>query len=163
MLIKSSSFCYFYLIIWNINNGDSCSLISLESCSLLKLSGSCGRFHLQVLTLSNQIQILTVDFFSSAKKQPIKTFSDIKGLIQQGKKREVKLMIRETPWPVNSTIRAQLWPELCAQHHHGKNMLDGFYWDMVNQVRKQRCLLDSRANYTIKSRFLEQQNFQRSR
>jgi TBC1 domain family member 24 len=71
----------------------------------------------------------------AAKKQPLKTFNDIKGLIQQGKKREVKLLIRENAWPVNSTIRAQLWPELCAQHHHGKNMLDGFYWDMVNQVK----------------------------
>lgn len=71
----------------------------------------------------------------AAKKQPLKTFSDIKALIQQGKKREVKLLIRENHWPVNATIRNQLWPELCAQHHNGNSMLDGFYWDMVNQVR----------------------------
>lgn len=69
-----------------------------------------------------------------AKKQQLKSFNDIKGLIQQGKKREVKLIIRENAWPVNSTIRSQLWPALCAQHQHSKNMLDGFYWDMVNQV-----------------------------
>lgn len=69
-----------------------------------------------------------------AKKQQLKTFNDIKGLIQQGKKREVKLIIRENAWPVNATIRSQLWPALCAQHHQGKEMLDGFYWDMVNQV-----------------------------
>lgn len=83
----------------------------------------------------------------TAKKQPLKTFSDIKGLIQQGKKREVKLMIRETAWPVNSTIRVQLWPELCAQHHNGKNMLDGFYWDMVNQVRCQWPANSFRFNF----------------
>lgn len=79
-------------------------------------------------------------FYFSAKKQPLKTFNDIKGLFQQGKKREVKLLIRENAWPVNSTIRAQLWPELCAQHHHGKSMLDGFYWDMVNQVNDSFAL-----------------------
>lgn len=82
-----------------------------------------------------QFDSLFVFFVFAAKKQPLKTFNDIKGLIQQGKKREVKLMIRESAWPVNSTIRAQLWPELCASHHHGKSMLDGFYWDMVNQVK----------------------------
>jgi TBC1 domain family member 24 len=71
----------------------------------------------------------------TAKKQPLKNFNDIKQLIQQGKKREVKLLIRENTWPVNSTVRSQLWPELCAIHQHGKNMVDGFYWDMVNQVR----------------------------
>lgn len=71
---------------------------------------------------------------SPAKKQQLKTFNDIKGLIQQGKKRDVKLIIRDNAWPVNATIRSQLWPALCAQHHQGKGMLDGFYWDMVNQV-----------------------------
>lgn len=73
-------------------------------------------------------------FLIIAKKQQLKSFNDIKGLIQQGKKREVKLIIRDNAWPVNATIRSQLWPALCAQHHQGKGMLDGFYWDMVNQV-----------------------------
>ncbi|XP_070494948.1 GTPase-activating protein skywalker isoform X3 [Chironomus tepperi] len=71
---------------------------------------------------------------SPAKKQQLKSFNDIKGLIQQGKKREVKLIIRENAWPVNATIRSQLWPALCAQHQHSKSTLDGYYWDMVNQV-----------------------------
>lgn len=70
----------------------------------------------------------------AAKKPPLKTFNDIKALIQQGKKREAKVLIRENAWPVNSPIRAQLWPLLCGQHHNGKGMMDGFYWDMVNQV-----------------------------
>ncbi|CAO1320291.1 unnamed protein product [Diamesa serratosioi] len=71
---------------------------------------------------------------SPAKKPPLKTFNEVKVLIQQNKKREVKLVIRDNAWPINSTIRSQLWPALCNQHHHGKSMLDGFYWDMVNQV-----------------------------
>lgn len=68
------------------------------------------------------------------KKPNLKTFQDVQSLIQQGKKREAKLALRENSWPTNSPIRSQLWPALCTQHHVGKTMLDGFYWDMVNQV-----------------------------
>lgn len=68
------------------------------------------------------------------KKPNLKTFQDVQSLIQQGKKREAKLVLRENSWPTNSPIRSQLWPALCTQHHVGKTMLDGFYWDMVNQV-----------------------------
>ncbi|CRL00387.1 CLUMA_CG013655, isoform A [Clunio marinus] len=97
-----------------------------------------GLQYLQSVDRQNRINCLHIWRKSSAaleaKKQPLKTFNDVKGLIQQGKKREVKLLIRENAWPVNSTVRAQLWPALCAQHHHGKGMLEGFYWDMVNQV-----------------------------
>jgi TBC1 domain family member 24 len=75
--------------------------------------------------------------FYIAKKPQLKTFKDIEGLLKQGKKREVKLIIRENAWPVNATIRGQLWPALCAQHHHGNSLLDGFYWDMVNQVNSE--------------------------
>lgn len=68
------------------------------------------------------------------KKVQLKGFDDVQQLIKQGKKREIKLMIRENDWPLSSTIRSQLWPALCEQHRIGKNMLDGFYWEMVNQV-----------------------------
>lgn len=70
----------------------------------------------------------------TSKKQTLKTFAEVNALLQAGKKREVKLMMRDNAWPLNNRIRAQLWPALCNQHAHGKNMLDGFYWDMVNQV-----------------------------
>lgn len=70
----------------------------------------------------------------TGKKPALKTFNDIQTLLSQGKKRDVKLAIRENSWPINSTIRSQLWPALCSQHQVGKSMLDGFYWDMVNQV-----------------------------
>ncbi|KAL4710033.1 hypothetical protein ACJJTC_016011 [Scirpophaga incertulas] len=68
------------------------------------------------------------------KKAPLKTFEEIQPLLQQGRKRELKLLIRENSWPINSPVRASLWPALCRQHQHGKSMLDGFYWDMVTQV-----------------------------
>ncbi|PZC80282.1 hypothetical protein B5X24_HaOG214981 [Helicoverpa armigera] len=69
------------------------------------------------------------------KKAPLKTFEEIQPLIQQSRKRELKLLIRENSWPINSPVRASLWPALCRQHQHGKSMLDGFYWDMVTQVK----------------------------
>lgn len=68
------------------------------------------------------------------KKAPLKSFEEIQPLIQQARKRELKLIIRENSWPINSPVRASLWPALCRQHQHGKSMLDGFYWDMVTQV-----------------------------
>ncbi|XP_052867829.1 GTPase-activating protein skywalker isoform X4 [Anopheles cruzii] len=71
---------------------------------------------------------------TSGKRPSLKSFQDVQGLIQQGKKRETKIVLRENSWSTNSPIRSQLWPALCAQHHVGKTMLDGFYWDMVNQV-----------------------------
>ncbi|KAG6439691.1 hypothetical protein O3G_MSEX000994 [Manduca sexta] len=70
----------------------------------------------------------------AGKKAPLKTFDEIQPLIQQARKRELKLLIRENSWPINSPVRASLWPALCRQHQHGKSMLDGFYWDMVTQV-----------------------------
>ncbi|KOC63785.1 TBC1 domain family member 24 [Habropoda laboriosa] len=70
----------------------------------------------------------------TGKKQALKTFNEVNTLLQVGRKREAKLIVRENAWPLNNGIRAQLWPVLCQQHVHGKNMLDGFYWDMVNQV-----------------------------
>lgn len=68
------------------------------------------------------------------KKAPLKTFEEIQPLLQAGRKRDLKLLIRENSWPINSPVRAALWPALCQQHEHGKSMLDGFYWDMVTQV-----------------------------
>lgn len=70
----------------------------------------------------------------SDKKPALKTFDEIQTLLSQGKKREVKLLIRDNAWPINSTIRSQLWPAVCSQHQVGKSMLEGYYWDMVNQV-----------------------------
>lgn len=79
-------------------------------------------------------QITVLSESPTGKKPALKTFNDIQTLLSQGKKRDVKLAIRENSWPINSTIRSQLWPALCSQHQVGKSMLDGFYWDMVNQV-----------------------------
>lgn len=72
----------------------------------------------------------------SPSSKPLKTIGDIKVLLSQGRKQDVKQIIRTSAWPVNSPIRRELWPLLCMQHHNGKsNLMDGgFYWDMVNQV-----------------------------
>ncbi|KPI98540.1 hypothetical protein RR46_03692 [Papilio xuthus] len=70
----------------------------------------------------------------AGKKAPLKTYEEVQPLLQQGRKRDLKLVIRENSWPINSPVRAALWPALCRQHQHGKSMLDGFYWDMVTQV-----------------------------
>ncbi|XP_043480110.1 GTPase-activating protein skywalker isoform X1 [Leptopilina heterotoma] len=70
----------------------------------------------------------------TSKKQTLKTFNEVNTQLQAGRKREVKLILRENAWPLNNGIRAQLWPALCNQHALGKSMMDGFYWDMVSQV-----------------------------
>lgn len=71
---------------------------------------------------------------SPTKKAALKTYNEVYGLLQSGRKREVKQIIRNNAWPINSTIRSQLWPVLCQQHAHDKSILEGFYWDMVNQI-----------------------------
>lgn len=71
---------------------------------------------------------------SPGKKAPLKTIADVQALLQQERKRDLKLILRENAWTVNSPVRRQLWQLLCGQHHHGNSMLDGFYWDMVTQV-----------------------------
>jgi len=49
----------------------------------------------------------------TSKKQTLKTFAEVNTLLQAGRKREVKLIIRENAWPLNNGIRTQLWPALC--------------------------------------------------
>lgn len=106
------------------------------------------------------IKILFV--LPTGKKTTLKTFNEIQTLLSQGKKREVKLIIRENSWPINSTIRSQLWPALCSQHQVGKSMLDGFYWDMVNQVCKLSNLATFSNNNLSFCRCLVRQNFQKN-
>ncbi|KAK9510012.1 hypothetical protein O3M35_004887 [Rhynocoris fuscipes] len=70
----------------------------------------------------------------SGKKLPLKAFNEIETLLKSGRKREVKLILRENCWPTNSTLRAQLWPLLCHQHSADKSVQEGYYWDLVNQI-----------------------------
>ncbi|XP_033150861.1 GTPase-activating protein skywalker isoform X12 [Drosophila busckii] len=83
-------------------------------------------------------EIKTLDFYNLPKptgKEPaLRSFTEIKQLLQQNKKGDVKKILRENYWPINSAIRSQLWPALCAQHLTKQNLLDGFYWEMVHQV-----------------------------
>ncbi|XP_025837482.1 TBC1 domain family member 24 isoform X1 [Agrilus planipennis] len=70
----------------------------------------------------------------SPPKKPLKTFADIQILVHQGRKQDVKNIIRNNNWPVNDPIRGHLWPVLCSQHMNNSKSMDGFYWDMVKQV-----------------------------
>ncbi|SPP79584.1 GTPase-activating protein skywalker isoform X9 [Drosophila guanche] len=83
-------------------------------------------------------EIKTLDFYNlpkpSGKEPALRSYTEIQQLLQQGKKRDVKNILRENSWPINSPIRAQLWPMLCGQHLTKQQMLDGFYWEMVHQV-----------------------------
>ncbi|XP_017088885.1 GTPase-activating protein skywalker isoform X1 [Drosophila bipectinata] len=69
-----------------------------------------------------------------SKEPALRSHTEIQQLLQQGKKRDVKNILRENSWPINSPIRSQLWPLLCGQHQTKQQMLDGFYWEMVHQV-----------------------------
>lgn len=99
---------------------------------------------------------------SPSKKVHYKTFLEVEQTLQQGKKRDVKLIIRDNNWPFNSAIRSQLWPVLCAQHQVGKSMLDGFYWDMVNQVIIFIGPKTFFLTFSPKFRYSAPQNFQKS-
>lgn len=72
----------------------------------------------------------------SPNNRPLKNFKDVQTLLQQGRKQDVKLLLRNNTWPVNHTIRRELWSLLCLQHNKGgsTSMGDGFYQDMVIQV-----------------------------
>lgn len=105
---------------------------------LLFFSLSVKCFVFMVLLLQYKLYLINLFLFTHThieKKPPLKSFDDVQALISQGKKRELKLLLRENAWPINSTIRAQLWPAICSQHQVGKSMLEGYYWDMVNQVK----------------------------
>lgn len=97
----------------------------------------CKKFNQRICfyLLNTHTRLLTYSLGHIEKKPPLKSFDDVQALISQGKKRELKLLLRENAWPINSTIRAQLWPAICSQHQVGKSMLEGYYWDMVNQVK----------------------------
>lgn len=69
----------------------------------------------------------------SNKKQTFKSYAELETLLQAGKKKEVKLIIRENFWPLKDGVRSRLWPALCLQHAPAKNN-DSFYWDMIAQM-----------------------------
>ncbi|XP_075153311.1 GTPase-activating protein skywalker isoform X6 [Haematobia irritans] len=83
-------------------------------------------------------EIKVLDFYnlpkSTGKEPALRSYTEIKQLLDQGKKRDVKSILRENSWPINSPIRSQLWPTLCAQHNRKPQMVEGFYWEMVHQV-----------------------------
>nr|XP_019526467.2 GTPase-activating protein skywalker isoform X6 [Aedes albopictus] len=114
------------------------SLENLSKRASVYIDPDCDLYleiqYLQSRAEFNKCTCFDLSLLAPGKKPNLKTFQDVQSLIQQGKKREAKLVLRENSWPTNSPIRSQLWPALCTQHHVGKTMLDGFYWDMVNQV-----------------------------
>ncbi|XP_063244570.1 GTPase-activating protein skywalker isoform X4 [Bacillus rossius redtenbacheri] len=77
---------------------------------------------------------ISVTADSPAKRSPPRPLGEVLALAQAGRGKELKQAVRENAWPINSTVRSQLWPVLCRQHAHDKNLQEGFYWDMVNQL-----------------------------
>ncbi|XP_060518468.1 GTPase-activating protein skywalker isoform X2 [Cylas formicarius] len=79
--------------------------------------------------------VVVVPQSPTSATKPLKTASEIRILLQSGRKHEVKQILRSNSWPANHPIRKELWPMLCAQHHAAGGVSgDGFYWDMVVQV-----------------------------
>ena len=73
------------------------------------------------------------------RRQPLKTCSEIQTLFDQGKRKEIKHILRDSTWPINCAIRSELWPLLCRQHQSQSGLKsahsnDALYWDLVNQV-----------------------------
>lgn len=66
--------------------------------------------------------------------RPLKTLKEVQALLQQGRKQDVKALLRSNAWPVGHPVRRELWATLCAQHNKASGMGDGFYQDMVTQV-----------------------------
>ncbi|XP_044752747.1 GTPase-activating protein skywalker isoform X6 [Coccinella septempunctata] len=85
-------------------------------------------------SLVNPTGITIVPCSPTAK--PLKTITDVKTALQQGRKQDLKYILRNNAWPVDHPIRNQLWPLLCMQHQNEKssNSIEGFYWEMVKQV-----------------------------
>ncbi|XP_017784438.1 PREDICTED: TBC1 domain family member 24 isoform X1 [Nicrophorus vespilloides] len=88
---------------------------------------------------------------SPTHNKPLKTAQEVTGLLQAGRRQDVKNILRTNGWACDSPVRPELWPALCEQHSNGKKVdavapatpsttaaasetMDGFYWDMVSQV-----------------------------
>ncbi|XP_049822594.1 GTPase-activating protein skywalker-like isoform X2 [Aethina tumida] len=79
----------------------------------------------------------------SPTARPLKTLQDVKALLQQGKRQDLKHVLRNNAWPANHPIRQHLWILLCTQHQNGKGtMMEGFYREMVTQVFGSQDLPD---------------------
>ncbi|XP_069986001.1 GTPase-activating protein skywalker isoform X1 [Penaeus vannamei] len=61
-------------------------------------------------------------------------WDDIKELINAGKMKEAKIMVREADWSLASPVREELWKEMCRHHSTEKDFSDYYYWDTVKQI-----------------------------
>ncbi|XP_069939415.1 GTPase-activating protein skywalker isoform X3 [Cherax quadricarinatus] len=78
----------------------------------------------------------TADETSMAK------WEDIEALIQAGRMKEAKYIVRETDWSLGSPARENLWREICRHHSSEKDFGDYYYWDTVKQIYGTTELLE---------------------
>lgn len=90
---------------------------------------------------------------SPSKKNLLRTFEEVQTLLQNGKKREVKQIIRESAWPIEGGIRKKLWPALCLQHVQKNTNEEGYYWEMVKQLFGSTGEIKSSFNFFLKLQF----------
>ncbi|CAG7717920.1 unnamed protein product [Allacma fusca] len=64
------------------------------------------------------------------------TYEEIKEMVINGKVKETKVAVRDSDWDVGDEMRSRLWPLLDSIHESDRSstMVEGFYWDTVNQL-----------------------------
>nr|XP_045609959.1 GTPase-activating protein skywalker-like isoform X2 [Procambarus clarkii] len=78
----------------------------------------------------------------SADETTMAKWEDIEALMQAGRMKEAKSIVRETDWSLGSPARENLWREICRYHSSESDFGDFYYWDTVKQIYGTTELLE---------------------